>query len=195
MGKLTVPKIGGRTFKTLISVTALAFIYGVLDRNACFACIGGVFGLGNTMRNGIRSGGNRFIGTFVGSMIALPFFWLYHNDIIYIPEWIYLALGILVVIHVCQALNIQSAIQPASVMFFVTIYTIPESTYFSYAIARVIDTGIGVAFSLLINRIWPSPYETIKHNEVTLHQLISSADDEELKASCSSTPLDMTLEG
>lgn len=155
----TPPKIGGRTFKTLMSVTVIAVIYSLIGRNACFACIGAVFGLGNTIKGGMHSGGNRFVGTFAGGLVALPFYWLYHHTPIYFPEWAYLPIGIFLLIYICQVFNIQGGIHPGAVVFFVTIYTVPESTYISYVIARIIDTGIGVAFSLLINRIWPSPYE------------------------------------
>ena len=154
------PKIGGRTFKTLVSLTIIALVYAMLGRNACFACIGAVFGMGNTIKGGISSRGNRFIGTLVGGLIALPFYWLYHCTSAGLFSWVYLPFGIFLLIYICQVFNIQGGIQPGSVVFFVTLYTIPESTYVSYVIARIIDTGVGVAFSLLINCIWPSPHET-----------------------------------
>ena len=159
------PKIGGRTFKTLMSVTLIAMIYSIIDRNACFACIGAVFGLGSTMKGGIMSGGNRFIGTFAGGMVALPFYWLYHHTSINFPEWAYLPIGIFLLIYLSQVLNIQGGIQPGAVIFFVTIYTVAESTYISYVIARIIDTGIGVLVSLVINHIWPSPLEAKPQQE------------------------------
>ena len=72
--------------------------------------------------------------------------------------------SIFLLIYICQVFNIQGGIHPGAVVFFVTIYTVPESTYISYVVARIIDTGIGVAFSLLISRLWPSPYEVPKYS-------------------------------
>ena len=172
------PKIGGRTFKTLMSVTLIAMIYSIIDRNACFACIGAVFGLGSTMKGGIMSGGNRFIGTFAGGMVALPFYWLYHHTSINFPEWAYLPIGIFLLIYISQVLNIQGGIQPGAVIFFVTIYTVAESTYISYVIARIIDTGIGVAFSLLINHLWPSPYEANENTDNSIGSFVQHVSDE-----------------
>ena len=172
------PKIGGRTFKTLMSVTLIAMIYSLIDRNACFACIGAVFGLGSTLKGGIKAGGNRFIGTFAGGMVALPFYWLYHNTSFYFPEWAYLPIGIFLLIYLSQVLNIQGGIQPGAVIFFVTIYTVAESTYISYVIARIIDTGIGVAFSLLINHLWPSPYEANENTDRSIGSFVQHVSDE-----------------
>ena len=44
-------------------------------------------------------------------------------------------------------------------VFFVVLDTVIPERYISYTIARIIDTGIGVALSLAINKIWPSPLE------------------------------------
>lgn len=153
-------KIGARTLKTLISLTIIASVYSLIGRNACFACIGAVFGMGNTIRDGANAGGNRFIGTLVGGLIAIPFYWFYHRETaLFIPTWIYLPFGVLMLILICQFFHIGGGIHPGSVMFFVTLYTVPETAYISYIIARIIDTGVGVLLSLTINRLWPSPFE------------------------------------
>jgi uncharacterized membrane protein YgaE (UPF0421/DUF939 family) len=184
----TPPKIGGRTFKTLMSVTIIAIVYGMIGRNACFAAIGAVFGLGNTIKGGIHSGGNRFVGTFVGGIVALPFYWLYHHTPFNIPEWAYLPVGIFLLIYICQIFNIEGGIHPGAVVFFVTIYTVAESSYISYVVARIIDTGIGVAFSLLISSLWPSPYEVPKYSgKSPMHGFVPSGESKP-------APLDMEQE-
>lgn len=164
---LAPPKLGGRTFKTLLSVTIIAVVYSFFDRSACFACIGAVFGLGNTLKGGLRDGGNRFIGTLTGGLVALPFYWIYHSTPFDMPPWLYLPIGIFVIIYICQIFNIHGGIQPGSVMFFVTLYLVPEATYISYVVARILDTGVGVALSLLINKIWPSPFESLEDSQRT----------------------------
>ena len=70
------PHVGGRTLKTIASAAIVAFVYGLLDRNPCFACIGAVYGMGNVFSGGLQSGGNRFIGTVIGGLFAIPFYWL-----------------------------------------------------------------------------------------------------------------------
>ena len=69
-----------RIFKTLGAVLLVCAAYGLLGgRNPCFACIGAVFGLGSFWREGVRHGGNRFLGTLLGGLVVIPFYWLYAN--------------------------------------------------------------------------------------------------------------------
>lgn len=157
--KLHTPRIGMRTIKTIISATLIAIIYSFFDRNACFACIGAVFGMGNAFRGGLQSGGNRFLGTLIGGLVSIPFYFLYHSDSWRIPVWLYLSFGLLLLITICQSLRAWGSVQPGSVVFFVVIYTIGEAVHLDYVIARIIDTGIGVLLSLCINHFFPSPLD------------------------------------
>ena len=59
----------------------------------------------------------------------------------------------------------HGGIQPGSVVFFVVIYTVAEHIYISYVVARIIDTGIGVLFSLLICKLFPSPLDKEKKQQ------------------------------
>ena len=75
-----LPKVGMRIFKTLGAVLLVCAAYGLLGgRNPCFACIGAVFGMGSFWREGVRHGGNRFLGTLLGGLVVIPFYWLYTN--------------------------------------------------------------------------------------------------------------------
>ncbi len=164
--RITWPKkVGMRTIKTVISATLVAIVYGLLndyaniDCNPCFACIGAVFGMGNVWRGGLQSGGNRFVGTLIGGLIVIPIYWLVNLSGLPIPEWLGVAVGLFLVLEAHQIFGAHGAIQPGAVVFFVVLDTVVPERYISYTIARIIDTGIGVAVSLAINKIWPSPLE------------------------------------
>ncbi len=150
---------GRRTFKTLAATTILAVVYSIFGRNPCFACIGAVFGMGQVFDAGLKQGGNRFIGTILGGVIAIPLYPLYHDQMFGVPGWVYLTLGLAVLLIVSQLVNAGGGVQPGAVVFFVVLLTVAESTYIMYTVNRVIDTGIGVALSLLLNRVFPSPLE------------------------------------
>lgn len=154
--KLRLPPIGLRMVKTMLSAAIVLILYGILDRNACFACIGAVYGMGSVLREGRHSGGNRFIGTFVGGLIALPFYLLYHNETWGVPGWVWMTLGLFCVLYTSQLLGVNGSIQPGTVVFYVVILTVPQSRYLTYTLARIIDTGVGVALSLAISYFWPS---------------------------------------
>lgn len=156
---IVFPKVGARMVKTIISATLVAFVYGWMGRNACFACIGAVYGMGNAFRGGLQSGGNRFIGTLIGGVFAIPFYWLINLSPLHIPRSLYLAVGLFLVLYASAMFGAHGAIQPGTVVFFVVIYTVTESRFVAYTIARIIDTGIGVLVSLAISRLFPAPGE------------------------------------
>ena len=165
------PRVGMRTVKTVISATLVAVIYGLVNDytsfevNPCFACIGAVFGMGNVWKGGLQSGGNRFIGTLIGGLVVIPIYWLTHLSGLPVPEWIWVAVGLFLVLYAHQVFGANGAIQPGAVVFFVVLDTVIPERYISYTIARIIDTGIGVLVSLAINRIWPSPLEAREEAE------------------------------
>ena len=159
------PKVGMRTVKTVISATLIAIVYQLINDhtplsvNPCFACIGAVFGMGNVWKGGLQSGGNRFVGTLIGGLVVIPVYWVTHLSGLPIPEWIAVAVGLFLVLYAHQMFRANGAIQPGAVVFFVVLDTVVPERYITYTVARIIDTGIGVALSLAINKIWPSPLE------------------------------------
>ena len=65
--KLHRPPIGKRVYKTCLSVLIVALVYHYVlgGRNPCFACIGAVYGMGSSFKEGFQHGFNRFIGTLL----------------------------------------------------------------------------------------------------------------------------------
>ena len=180
---ITFPKVGMRTVKTVISATLVSIVYGLINEytdfsvNPCFACIGAVFGMGNVWRGGLQSGGNRFIGTLIGGLVVIPVYWLTHLSGLPIPEWIAVAVGLFLVLYAHQMFGANGAIQPGAVVFFVVLDTVIPERYITYTVARIIDTGIGVAVSLVINKVWPSPLEP-KQQAAILEQQIDRLEEQ-----------------
>ncbi len=159
-----IPRIGKRTIKTLVSATLVAFVYELLGFNPCFACIGAVYGMGSTFRGGLQSGGNRFLGTAIGGLFAIPFYWLTHLNDWPIPDWCWYAVGLFCVLYVSQMFGALGAIQPGTVVFFVVLATVTPDRYISYTLARILDTFIGVLVSLAISKLFPSAKEVAELN-------------------------------
>ena len=152
-----LPKVGGRTIKTILAVSLVSVLYGFINRNAAFACIGAVFGMGSGMKAGLKNGGNRFIGTLIGGMLTIPVYWVYIHNPIFLPLGVYLAVGLLLLIYTCQLFELYGGVQPGAVVLFVVIYSVSKDNYINYVISRIIDTGVGILVSLAISRIWLSP--------------------------------------
>lgn len=87
--KFRFPRITDRVWRSALVVLATAIIYEYLfqDRNPCFALIGAVYGVGSQFEEGFHNGFNRFIGTFVGGLLVIPFYTLYTNPLFGVPDW------------------------------------------------------------------------------------------------------------
>lgn len=151
--------IGKRVLKTCCSalIVALFYDYVLGGRNPCFACIGAVYGMGSSFKEGFQHGFNRFVGTLLGGLLVIPFYWLCQNapDVIpWIPAEVYMVTGLFCVMALNLAFGATSAIQPGAVVYFVVMYTQPGHSYVTYTIARIIDTGVGAAVSLAISAMF-----------------------------------------
>ena len=156
-----MPAIGKRVYKTCLSalIVALFYHYVLGGRNPCFACIGAVYGMGSSFKEGFQHGFNRFVGTLLGGLLVIPFYWLCLNApqvIPWIPVEFYMVAGLFCVMALNLAFGATSAIQPGTVVYFVVMYTQPENSYVSYTIARIIDTGVGAMVSLGLSFVFRS---------------------------------------
>lgn len=149
--KINLPKIGLRNIKTAISATLISILYIIFERNPTFACIGAVFGMDNSIKASWRTGGNRLIGTIIGGFIGMGFFYLYTLVDNRGFKIALLFIGIILHIYVCQLLKVPGAIQGGSVVFYIVMLNTPQDQYISYALNRMVDTGVGVIMSIVIN--------------------------------------------
>ena len=163
-----LPKIGQRNIKTAISATLCALIYSFVGRNPTFACIGAVFGMDNSLENSWRTGGNRLVGTVIGGFLGMGFFYITSQVSSEAFRMIMLFVGIMALIYVSQLFHFAGAIQAGSVVFYIVMLNTPEHQYISYALNRMLDTGIGVLMSIGINLLLPRErldcWQNIVHN-------------------------------
>ena len=151
--------VGQRNIKSALAATLCAVLYFAIGRNPTFACIGAIFGMGSDMDNSRLNGGNRFFGTIIGGVLGMLLFRLY---ICFYPQGGYsflllvlLFIGVVILIVASQVFNWPGAVQPGGVVLCIILFNTPVETYISYSIWRMIDTGMGVAISLLINYLLP----------------------------------------
>lgn len=157
--KFQLPGVGLRNLKTAFSAALCAALYFLIGRNPTFACIGAVYGMGSDMGDSWKQGGNRLIGTVIGGFLGMALFWLYRvlnpsgeTRVLLVPL---LALGVVVLIVLAQIFQWPTAVQPGSVVLCIILFNTPVDTYVSYALNRMVDTGVGVIFPMLINYLLP----------------------------------------
>ncbi len=151
------PGIGLRNLKSAFSAALCAAIYYLIDRNPTFACIGAVYGMGNDMGHSWQQGGNRLIGTVIGGFLGI--FWFYllldppgDQRVLLIPL---IFVGVVILICLAQMFHWPTAVQPGSVVLCIILFNTPVETYVSYALNRMVDTGVGVVVSMVINYLLP----------------------------------------
>ena len=150
-----LPKVGLRNLKTALAATLCAALYAIVGRNPTFACIGAIFGMGTDMNTSWKSGGNRLMGTMMGGFLGMGLFWVYLR----LPHpagqsWALLPLlflGIVVLILCAQLFRWPGAIPPGGVVLCIILFNTPEQTYVTYALHRMVDTGVGVLVALAVN--------------------------------------------
>ena len=155
------PKIGLRNIKTALAATLCALVYYFFDRSPAFACIGAIFGMGSDFGTSKLHGGNRFFGTLVGGFIGMGLFALYAS---LFPDgshrWLLIPLtvvGVVILIVACQYIWV-GGIQTGGVVLCIILFNTPMDTYISYALNRILDTGIGVLAALFVNGMLPGGF-------------------------------------
>lgn len=156
-----LPRVGLRNIKTAIAATLCALVYYFLGRSPAFACIGAIFGMGSDLGASKLHGGNRFFGTLVGGFIGMGLFAFYVQ---LFPDgsnrWFLIPLtfvGVVVLIVVCQYIWV-GGIQPGGVVLCIILFNTPIDTYISYALNRILDTGVGVLAALFVNGMLPGGF-------------------------------------
>ena len=140
-----------------LAILAAAIIitcYDLLDRNPCFACIGAVFGMGTGLWGGLHSGINRSIGTLLGGVLALPFYYLYNLAPGHLPRDLCLLAGLFLVIYLGLLVGAVDAVPAGTVVYFVVIFTVPQDRYIQYTIDRILDTSVGALLALGLSYLY-----------------------------------------
>lgn len=155
--------VGWRNIKTSVTAMLVAMVYCLIGRNPAFACIGAIFGMGADMEHSRLHGGNRLFGTVIGGFLGIGIYRIY---LIFYPDGghhlllVPLLFGGIVVLIILAQFFWVGAVQPGGVVLCLLLFSIGPDNYVSYSLNRMLDTGVGVAMSLLIN--WALPRERLE---------------------------------
>ena len=153
-----LPHIELRNLKTAVAASLCVLIYELIDRNPTFACIGAIFGTGTDLEHSKLHGGNRLFGTVIGGFLGMVLFRFY---LFFYPDggnhpalMIFLFIGVIILILLSQYFWV-GAVQPGGVVLCIILFNTPADAYISYALNRMLDTGVGVVMALAINWLFP----------------------------------------
>ncbi len=156
------PSIGLRTIKTAIAVFLCLLFF---PSEPFFACMTAVFCVQDTVSNSINMAINRALGTALGAVVGLTFliicrFLNYKITTYFISKFlIYLtiAIGIILVIYLCNLIQKNGAINIACIVFLAvtTVHAFGRPIY--YALNRIIETLFGIFIALIVNKFISPP--------------------------------------
>ena len=175
-----IPGVGMRNVKTALAAAFCAFIYYFIGRSPAFACIGAIFGMGSDMEDSRKNGGNRLFGTLIGGLLGMLLFRIY---LIFKPDGAYTLwlvpltfIGTVILIVLCQMVWV-GGVQPGGVVLCILLFNTPTDTYITYAMNRILDTGIGVLAAIFVNGMLPGGFTfSFMHR---LYQRLGIRDDVE----------------
>ena len=175
-----IPGVGMRNVKTALAAAFCALAYYFVGRSPAFACIGAIFGMGSDMEDSRKNGGNRLFGTLIGGLLGMLLFRIY---LIFKPDGAYTLwlvpltfIGTVILIVLCQMVWV-GGVQPGGVVLCILLFNTPTDTYITYAMNRILDTGIGVLAAIFVNGMLPGGFTfSFMHK---LYQRLGIRDDVE----------------
>lgn len=151
-------KLGMRTIKTGIVVSLTLLISDLLNLDSpFFAAIAAVIALQASVSESLTMSKNRMLGTILGGIIALLFTYFVPSNILTI------AIGIIIIIHICNILGWQKAIQLATMVFLSILMNYEEGSRLGYALDRTLATLVGLVVGTVFNYLVVPPAS--KHQE------------------------------
>ena len=166
-----------RTVKMALAAALCALMYEwfLPSRSPAFACIGVIFGMGETLEDSRLHGGNRLFGTIIGGVVGILLFRLYlvfvpdgHHTLLLVPL---VFVGTIILVMACQSFWV-GGVQPGGVVLCILLFNTPAATYIDYAMNRIFDTAVGVLIALVVSYVFPrgwmqtmpERYKSMKHH-------------------------------
>lgn len=152
--KNKLPKLGLRNIKTAISVVICIVIFQVFKReDPFFACISAVICMQDTIDNSLSMGKDRLIGTLLGGALGTLFIQVlsFFPNISH-PNAIIIGVGVVISIYICTVLHKPGSVSICCIVFIGIMIHYTGSESYEYSIMRTIDTTVGIAVAILVNK-------------------------------------------
>ncbi|AIG65030.1 FUSC family protein [Weissella tructae] len=178
-------RFGMRTLKTGLSVMVIVIFFLVFQRgNPMIACLSAVFSLRQDFESTLTFGVSRVIANIIGGACSIAYLviWQATNQADW-AEIVFIPLLLMIVIIINDGINNKTGIIGASAAFLMIAFTLPPDGDFMYAVARVVDTFIGLAAAIVMN-IGVHPHKSAE-THAQLSETVRAA-EAELKADMAS---------
>lgn len=160
-----VPRLGLRNIKTSLAVFLSFLVFRIIGRDyPIYACIAAIICTKDTFKNSFEVSKDRIIGTIIGGLVGGVFLQINSNFQMNFSFEIISSLGIMLVIYLCNLINEKGTVSLACVVFLLIMINfkdVDSTAPYAHAFDRTLDTAIGIAISLVVNR-YVFPYNEAK---------------------------------
>ena len=171
MNKINIknlPRPGLRNIKTAIAIILCISLYRILGWNdVILATIAALICMQDSVEKSVKEGFHRVIGTTMGGLFGVLFMYL---PFVKVNFWLWIGLifvGLVTFIYCCNLFHIKDSIIIGCVVFLIIVLEadihIPPILY---AINRILDTFVGIAFAVAVNYFLFRPKPDRLMNEV-----------------------------
>jgi uncharacterized membrane protein YgaE (UPF0421/DUF939 family) len=154
-----------RTVKTALAVLVCMLVYvgtsylGVANNfDAFLAVTAAIICMQDSVKNSIRTGISRLEGVVVGALLGLGVLSIdlaFHHVVLHL---VLVVIGTIVLIAVCNLLDINKSIVMGCVVFFIiALQATGAMSPLESSVRRFLDTAIGMAIAITINHLIHNP--------------------------------------
>ncbi|HCM88710.1 MAG TPA: hypothetical protein DIS85_02305 [Vagococcus sp.] len=156
-------EIGMRTIKTGLSVFVCILISFIFNRDTyVVSSITAVFTLREDMYNTLKFGRHRVVGNIMGALFSVVAIFIFQQfgdgDIV---QLIAIPLLVTGMIWLLSTANCYEGTVGACATFLTILFMIPDNQSYTYALARVVDSFIGMFVAFGMNIALPCKYKKL----------------------------------
>ncbi|WP_203635921.1 FUSC family protein [Thermobrachium celere] len=136
-----------RNIKTALAVFLSIVFSNILKLDYPFyAAIASLVCMQSTLEKTYTAGKNRLLGTFIGAVLGFVFASLFPTNALFS------ALGIVLLIYICNKLDWNDAISMAGIVFLGIMLNIKDNKHaLVYSYKRLLETLIGITIAFIVN--------------------------------------------
>jgi uncharacterized membrane protein YgaE (UPF0421/DUF939 family) len=157
--------VGMRTIKTALSIFICLIFFAIGDHldiaddfDAFLALTAAVICMQDSVKGSIQIGLNRLRGIVLGTLLGMGVLYIDLAVDNLAAHVVLVALGTIVIIVVCNLLDINNAIIMGCVVFFmIALQTMHGMSPWVLGVRRFIDTMVGVVIAIVINHLIRNP--------------------------------------
>lgn len=170
--------VGLRTFKTGIAVFLCILIFHFTNRDTpMIACLSAVFAMRQDTSSSLSFGYSRISGNLLGGAFGILYYFLAKqvaNQ--FALELLVIPILVIILITLCNVLNLNTGIIGAAATLFIIVMTIPANESILFVLDRILDTVLGTIIAIAVNHfILPYTEDTEESNdELSSEQLIKN---------------------